>query len=37
MFRTLDDMKKEEKKGKTTDFYAGGEKSGLAVQSPEDV
>jgi len=40
MFRTLDDLKKENSKDKrdkkTTDFYAGGEKSGLAVEGGDD-
>lgn len=38
MFKTLDDLKgkeKEEKK-KTTNSYAGGEKSGLAIENPDD-
>lgn len=34
MIRGLSDYKKEEKKGKkTTESYAGGEKSGIAVES----
>jgi len=40
MFRTLDDLKKEnnqdKKDKKTTDFYTGGEKSGLAVEGGDD-
>ena len=39
MIHGLHDKKKEERKEdrKSSDFYAGGQKSGLAVQSPEDV
>jgi len=42
MFRTLDDLKKDEKKDdkkdkKTNTFYTGGEKSGMAVETPDHV
>jgi UBX domain-containing protein 1 len=42
MFRTLDDLKKEQKDTKkkdkkTTESYTGGEKSGMAVENPEDI
>jgi hypothetical protein len=38
MIRGLGDLKKdEEQKGKTNEYYAGGDKSGIAVQTPEDV
>lgn len=38
MFKTLNDYKKEESKGKKKDdSYAGGEKSGLAVEHPDDI
>ena len=38
MFKTLDDYKKEEKKDKKgTDSYAGGEKSGIAVEHPDSI
>ena len=38
MIRGLGDYKKEEKKDKKgTDAYSGGEKSGLAVEHPDDV
>jgi hypothetical protein len=37
-FKTLDDLKKkEERGGRPADFYTGGGKSGLAVESPDDV
>lgn len=40
-FRTLDDLKKEEKKSKpdprTANSYAGGQASGLAVSNPDEV
>lgn len=37
MIRSLDDIKKEEskKKNDSNDFYVGGEKSGLAVSTPD--
>ncbi|CAD8073851.1 unnamed protein product [Paramecium sonneborni] len=38
MFKTLDDLKKgdkEEKQKKTSNSYAGGEKSGLSVENPD--
>lgn len=36
-FGSLDDLKrKEEEDSKATNSYAGGEKSGLAIQNPED-
>ena len=41
MFRSLEDIRKEEKKGggdkKTTESYTGGEKSGMAVENPDDI
>ncbi|CAK71949.1 unnamed protein product (macronuclear) [Paramecium tetraurelia] len=40
MFRTLDDLKKgekDEKQKKTSNSYAGGEKSGLSVENPDDM
>jgi hypothetical protein len=37
MIHSLHDRKEEEKKGKANNYYAGGEKSGLSIQSPEDV
>lgn len=41
MIRSLDDLKKEQnaqkKPRKTNDYYAGGDKSGIAIQTPEDV
>jgi len=39
MFRTLDDYKSKETKAdkKTTESYAGGEKSGMAVENPDDI
>ena len=41
MFRTLGDIKKEEGKGddkkKKTESYTGGEKSGMAVENPDDI
>ena len=41
MFRSLADIRKEEKanKGdkKTTESYTGGEKSGMAVENPDDI
>jgi UBX domain-containing protein 1 len=39
MFRTLDDYKSKESKAdkKTTESYAGGEKSGMAVENPDDI
>ncbi|CAD8171717.1 unnamed protein product [Paramecium pentaurelia] len=39
MFKTLDDLKKndkDEKKQKTSNSYAGGEKSGLSIENPDD-
>ncbi|CAD8160810.1 unnamed protein product [Paramecium pentaurelia] len=39
MFKTLDDLKKgdkDEKQKKTSNSYAGGEKSGLSIQNPDD-
>ncbi|CAK77501.1 unnamed protein product (macronuclear) [Paramecium tetraurelia] len=39
MFRTLDDLKKnekDEKQKKTSNSYAGGEKSGLSIENPPD-
>jgi UBX domain-containing protein 1 len=35
MIRGLGDYKKEEKKGKKTESYAGGEKSGIAVENDD--
>ncbi len=35
MIRGLGDYKKEEKKKKNSTSYAGGEKSGLAVENPD--
>lgn len=38
MIRGLGDYKKDDKKGKkNTESYAGGEKSGLAVESANDI
>ena len=39
MFKTLDDYKSKESKAdkKTTESYAGGEKSGMAVENPDDI
>lgn len=41
MFRTLADMNKEEKKKDGKDdkktSYTGGEKSGMAVENPDDI
>ena len=43
MFRTLGDVRKEEenkkgdKGGKKTESYAGGEKSGMAIENPDDI
>lgn len=41
MFRSLGDIRKEEeaKKGnsKATESYTGGEKSGMAVENPDDI
>jgi UBX domain-containing protein 1 len=39
MFKSLDDLKKEEKEKKnkkTADSYTGGSSSGLAVENPDD-
>ena len=39
MFKTLDDLKNpndKDKNKKTTNSYAGGDKSGLAIENPED-
>ena len=42
MFRSLADVRKEEEKkkgdpGKKTESYAGGEKSGMAIENPDDI
>ena len=38
MFKTLDDLKSKEKKEKKgIETYAGGAKSGLAIESPADI
>ena len=39
MFKTLDDYKNKEEKGdkKKTESYTGGEKSGMAVENPDDI
>jgi hypothetical protein len=40
MFRTLDDINKNNKKdgdSKKTESYTGGEKSGMAVENPDDI
>ena len=41
MFRSLADIRKEESKdgkgGKKTESYTGGEKSGMAVENPDDI
>ena len=42
MFRSMADLRKEESKGKgadkkTTESYTGGEKSGMAVENPDDI
>lgn len=39
MFRTLDNYKSKESKAdkKTTESFTGGEKSGLAVENPDDI
>ena len=39
MFRTLGDLNKDDSKGdkKTTESYTGGEKSGMAVENPDDI
>ena len=39
MFKTLGDYKKDDKddKKKRTTAYAGGEKSGMAVENPSDI
>ena len=36
MFKTLDDYKKDDDKKKKTTSYTGGEKSGMAVENPDD-
>jgi UBX domain-containing protein 1 len=38
MFRTLDDVNKNNKKTeKVNESYTGGEKSGMAVENPDDI
>jgi hypothetical protein len=42
MFRSLADIRKEDKgskgdKDKKTESYTGGEKSGMAVENPDDI
>ena len=41
MFRTLGDLNKDSKPGdkdkKNTESYTGGEKSGMAVENPDDI
>ena len=41
MFRTLGDIHKEDKEKngdkKKTESYTGGEKSGMAVENPDDI
>ena len=40
MFKTLDDLKKgdkDKKGGKNYEAYAGGEKSGMAVEHPDEI
>ena len=37
MFKTLDDYNKKGKSEKVTESYTGGEKSGMAVENPDDI
>lgn len=41
MFRSLADVRKEENKEKAdkknTESYTGGEKSGMAIENPDDI